>query len=252
VPLLADHGARVPAAAARQAVGAAYAAYRARWRLGQPYDARDAVETIVRELGVRLPGEGRRRLQALVEDPGRSHGLLPVVPAADVRDALLELRHSGVRLGIVSDTGLSPGRTLRAYLRDAGLAWLFEPAGLAFSDEIGSSKRGPAIFARALRGLGASAAGTVHVGDIRCSDVAGARGAGLGTIRYSGLYDDRDPRCPDADVVISSFSRLSAALRLLAGGPPQANGHAPAAVPDHTLHARRSRKEGSRSRRPPA
>src|SRR5262245_12648862 len=141
VPLLADHGARVPAAAARQAVGAAYAAYRARWRLGLPYDARDAVETIVRELGVRLPGEGRRRLQALVEDPGRSHGLLPVVPAADVRDALLDLRHSGVRLGIVSDTGLSPGRTLRAYLRDAGLAWLFEPAGLAFSDEIGSSKR---------------------------------------------------------------------------------------------------------------
>ena len=46
-----------------------------------------------------------------------------------------------------------------------------------------------------------------HVGDLRRTDVAGARAAGMRSVRYRGLHDDRGDG-PDADVVISEWHEL--------------------------------------------
>ena len=63
-------------------------------------------------------------------------------------EAVHELRARGLRLGVISNTGRTPGRVLRRLLEDAGLLPCFDV--LAFSDEAGVRKPAPAIFRRVL------------------------------------------------------------------------------------------------------
>jgi len=80
-------------------------------------------------------------------------------------------------------------------------------SGWGFSDEVGTYKPAPEIFAAALGMLGADAAEAVHVGDLRRTDIAGARAMGMGSIRYRGLADDLGPG-PEADFVIDDHREL--------------------------------------------
>ena len=122
-------------------------------------------------------------------------------------EAVRRLRHRGFRLGIVSDTGFRPGRVLRRQLSEVGILDCFEPGGLAFSDEVGVPKPDPRIFERALSGLDVTAAEAVHVGDLKFTDVAGARSAGMRVVRFTGCADDLEDG-PEADAVISSHAEL--------------------------------------------
>jgi FMN phosphatase YigB (HAD superfamily) len=109
----------------------------------------------------------------------------------------------------VCDTGFSPGRIVRRILSEKGMAGHLDV--LAFSDEVGVPKPDPRMFRHALDGIGASPASSVHVGDLRRTDIAGARDYGMGTVRFAGVYDD-DSDGPEADVVISSMGELPSAL----------------------------------------
>jgi HAD superfamily hydrolase (TIGR01549 family) len=128
-------------------------------------------------------------------------------------ETLAELRDSGIRLGVISDTSFSPGRVLRRFLERAGLLDCFVPAALTFSDEVGVPKPHPRIFASALAALDVEPAAAAHVGDLRFTDVAGGRAAGWRTVRFRGCYDDRS-EWPEADVVVSHLSEVPAALGL--------------------------------------
>ncbi|OGD52740.1 hypothetical protein A3K81_05385 [Candidatus Bathyarchaeota archaeon RBG_13_60_20] len=68
------------------------------------------------------------------------------------------------RLGVISDTGITPGRAMRRYFQDRGLMSHF--SSLVFSDETGLCKPHPDVFTRALRELGAEPCEVVHVGDL--------------------------------------------------------------------------------------
>src|SRR5207249_2916452 len=83
----------------------------------------------------------------------------------------------------------------------AALIEHFEPAALVFSDEVGVYKPDPRIFQAALGALGAEPSEAAHVGDLRFTDVAGARAVGMRAIRFSGGRDD-EADGPEADVVI--------------------------------------------------
>jgi FMN phosphatase YigB (HAD superfamily) len=116
---------------------------------------------------------------------------LPWIPnlTPNVADTLRALKDRGVRLGIICDVGLSPSTVLRAYLEHHGVLVLFDH--WSFSDEVGSYKPDPAIFAHALSGLGGVVpARAAHVGDLRRTDVAGARAFGMVSVRYRGSNDD--------------------------------------------------------------
>jgi putative hydrolase of the HAD superfamily len=67
------------------------------------------------------------------------------------------------------------------------------------------------MFRHALDGIGASPASSVHVGDLRRTDIAGARSYGMGTVRFVGVYDD-DSDGLDADVVISEMTELPSVI----------------------------------------
>jgi putative hydrolase of the HAD superfamily len=132
------------------------------------------------------------------------------VTAPGIADALEALRSRGVRVGIICDVGMTPSTALRRYLDHHGLLAHFD--GWSFSDEVGCYKPDTRIFDHARDSLGVDASiPMAHVGDLRRTDVAGARGAGWRSVRYSGFYDD-ESELPDADVVISSHSELLGAL----------------------------------------
>lgn len=137
-----------------------------------------------------------------------------VAPLDGARATLEWLAAGGVRRALVCDTGYSPGRVVRELLARAGLLDLLEV--LAFSDEVGVPKPEARIFEHALRGLSARPQVSVHVGDLRRTDVAGARRLGMRTVRIRDHYDDPSDH-PDADHVADSHAHLLALLAPLAG-----------------------------------
>jgi putative hydrolase of the HAD superfamily len=98
----------------------------------------------------------------------------------DVR-GVLEVLRGRVKLAVISDTGVTLGRDLKKVLGADGLAGIFDC--FTFSDETGLCKPEYEQFRATLERLGVPAEAAVHVGDLEASDVAGARGVGMRTIR---------------------------------------------------------------------
>jgi putative hydrolase of the HAD superfamily len=124
---------------------------------------------------------------------------------------LEELRRRGVRLGIICDVGFTPSTGLRRMLTGFGLLEHFQ--GWSFSDDVGWYKPAPAIFEHALGYLGATPDAAAHVGDLRRTDVAGARAMRITAVRYRGANDDDGPG-PEGDHVLDDHAALMDALAL--------------------------------------
>lgn len=124
-------------------------------------------------------------------------------------ETLRALEAAGVRAALICDVGITSGAVTRALLVELGL----DIPTVVLSDEIGVPKPYRAPFAAALAALGASAETTVHVGDLRRKDVAGAIGSGLHSVRYRGDHDDRDEG-PEAEFVIDHHAELARLLGL--------------------------------------
>jgi putative hydrolase of the HAD superfamily len=127
-----------------------------------------------------------------------------------VAEALNELGARGLRLGVISNTGRTPGRVLRQLLADAGLLGHFDV--LAFSDERGVRKPATAMFRWVLDAAATDPARAVHVGDDTVNDVAGARSAGMRAIHFIAR-----PSAPGsaADAVLRGFANLPALVARL-------------------------------------
>lgn len=118
------------------------------------------------------------------------HSILADAPvlAPEVLTVLPDLA-SRYRLGIISDTGITPGRVLRQLLERDHLTGYF--THLTFSDEIGRSKPHPSAFLTTLTALGAAPAEAVHIGDLLRTDIAGAQSVGMRAVQYIGLNEDQ-------------------------------------------------------------
>ena len=103
---------------------------------------------------------------------------------------------------------LTPSTTLRHLLDRHGLLGHFDH--WSFSDEVGVYKPDAAIFRDALAGLGGvDPTEAAHIGDLRRTDVAGARAMGMLALRYRGANDDHDEsHGPEADVVVDDHAEL--------------------------------------------
>lgn len=118
--------------------------------------------------------------------------------------AVHDLAARGVTLGIVSNTGRTPGVILRRVLERHGLLRYFGP--IAYSDEVGVRKPEAEIFRATLAAAGTNPAVALHIGDNPDADVVGARGIGMRVAHYTAGF--RAP-APDADLIIPDLEMLA-------------------------------------------
>ncbi|OGU17429.1 MAG: hypothetical protein A2X61_09085 [Ignavibacteria bacterium GWB2_35_12] len=100
-----------------------------------------------------------------------------------VKEALESLK-SKYKLGIVSDTGFSPGTVLRKLLENNSIITYFD--AFSFSDETGVSKPHPKAYLTVLDALGCKPEDALHIGDIEQTDIEGAKKLGMKAIRFNG------------------------------------------------------------------
>ena len=132
-------------------------------------------------------------------------------PGAD--RAVRELAGRGVVLGIVSNTGRTPGVILRRVLERYGLLGYF--SAISYSDEVGIRKPEAQIFRVTLARAGVAAGEAVHIGDNPDADVVGAQGAGMRAAHYTAAF--RQPSA-EADLVIADLGTLAEEVFRIAPG----------------------------------
>lgn len=165
--------------------------------------AADWVRWMLDELLVQLPPAD---FNALADYFDRS--LLDADPGPTLIDGAAETVQrlaQRYRLGVISDSGLSIGRTLREFLKRDGLLDCFNCT--SFSDEVGVSKPHRRIFQLTLDQLHAQPQEAAHVGDLTHSDIAGAKAIGMAAVRMAANYDD-DNRAVEPDAVVYSYAEL--------------------------------------------
>lgn len=100
------------------------------------------------------------------------HHLPEVNPYAE--EVLSQLE---VKIGLISNTGRTPGKVIRVVLETMGILSFFDCT--LFSNEVGYLKPHPEIFNRAAQALGVRPAHVLHAGDNPKTDGEGARQAGM-------------------------------------------------------------------------
>ncbi|HYC88450.1 MAG TPA: HAD family hydrolase [Thermoanaerobaculia bacterium] len=163
-------------------------AYRALWRrchdlywsLDLDVPCRRQIEHFLEELQLDVRDEGM--LEAL-EDAyaGAALEILPrVVDGAP--ELLAELKARGLRVGLISNTGRTPGSVLRAILEALQLAPHLDV--MVFSNEHGQCKPQASIFEELRRGLGVAYDEMMFVGDNLYVDVHGAQRLGMRAVHF--------------------------------------------------------------------
>jgi HAD superfamily hydrolase (TIGR01549 family) len=138
--------------------------------------AEERLDYILDKLSIQIPKGLRAEVlmqfkQAALLDPPR---LTP--------DALETLRFaaSKYRVGLISDSGITPGTFLRKILLGHQVLKYFDYS--VFSDENGFNKPHKTMFKKMLSGLGVKPHEAVHVGDLLQTDVTGAKASGMKAI----------------------------------------------------------------------
>jgi putative hydrolase of the HAD superfamily len=167
------------------------------------------LEELLGHLDVRVPSEAAHELGKRIESV-YLNGDEPQ-PVTGVRNVLPRLSER-YRLGLISDTGLTPGRVLRDIMRRDQLLSYFE--ALTFSDELGAAKPRPKPFLRTLNLLDVEAAKAAHIGDLPETDLRGARGVGMKAVLFLGVSHREDGR-ELADAVFDDYEELIALLERL-------------------------------------
>lgn len=171
------------------------------WRRGEIFGGIGAARWCLEKLGIEPNGEA---VEELAEALGSSP--LGTRPLDGAKEALEAVRLAGIPTALICDTGFSSAGTVRRYLAEHDLVL----DHYFFSEEVGAPKPSPVIFKAALQTLGVAPETTVHIGDLRRTDIAGARGVGMATIRFTGGHDDGwdsvETQGDEADAVLRRWS----------------------------------------------
>ena len=219
VEIARRNGVELTSEGAEALIDAAWQQHMAAWRRGKIYGARGAASWILGELNLpafsqsNRDGSAQEELEAelayAIESATSTVGTYVLDGAVDALEAVSS---AGIATAWVCDTGFTPARFVRQFLDEHGL----KLDHYFFSDEVGAPKPHPPIFQAALAATGAKPEEAVHIGDLRRTDMAGARSAGMGSIRYVGVHDDawppEDSSGEEADAVIEHWSELAPLL----------------------------------------
>lgn len=113
-------------------------------------------------------------------------------------------------LGIISDTGFSPGRVLRELLQNNSILQYF--SAFSFSNETGVAKPHPNAYYHIFKELNCKPEHAIHIGDIEETDIEGAKNLNMLAIRflahqYDFLSEDSEFHTK-ADFIAKSWSEV--------------------------------------------
>ena len=123
-------------------------------------------------LADRLDDAAWSRLDEAILTPALTHRP-PMLPGAV--EMLASLKALDLRIGLISNAGITPGVVLSRIMDDMGMGAHFDLT--VFSDEVELSKPAAAIFQHALDEMGLAPDEAVFVGDQPLLDVSWARDA---------------------------------------------------------------------------
>tara|TARA_Y100000588_G_scaffold326382_1_gene360782 strand:- start:5780 stop:6532 length:753 start_codon:yes stop_codon:yes gene_type:complete len=138
--------------------------------------------------------------------------LSPPVLHDNCLEVLSKIKDMGLKIALISNTGMTPGVAFRRFLRETGALDFFEET--VFSDEELLSKPSPEIFHRTLLRVEGRASMSVHVGDSIQHDVLGAHLAGMKAIWIEGFSERGDLSDPKMvpDVTVADLAQVPDAL----------------------------------------
>ncbi|HYH10137.1 MAG TPA: HAD family hydrolase [Thermoanaerobaculia bacterium] len=113
-----------------------------------------------------------------------AHAAVEILPAVvtGAPELLAELKLRGFGVGLISNTGRTPGYALRHVLDRLGLAPHIDV--MVFSNEVGHCKPQTSIFEELRRGLGVEYGEMMFVGDNLYVDVHGAQRVGMRGVHF--------------------------------------------------------------------
>jgi putative hydrolase of the HAD superfamily len=165
-------------------------AYRALWHRCQELywsgdrdiPCRRQIEHFLDELGLDVQSLSEEALEEL--ESAYANAALEVLPetVAGARETLAALKTRGLRVGMISNTGRTPGSVLRRILSALDLAPSIDV--MVFSNEHGECKPRPSIFEELRRGLGVTYPEMMFVGDNLYADVHGAQSCGMRGVHF--------------------------------------------------------------------
>jgi putative hydrolase of the HAD superfamily len=138
----------------------------------------------------------------------------PPVLIEGVREALPKLKEK-YKLGLISDTGYSPGTHLRKLMEDNEILEFFD--SFSFSNETGVSKPHEKAFNTILHELNISPINSMHIGDIERTDIVGANNTGMHSVLYTGTdseFDRKNPEVSSANIQINHWNELIEILEI--------------------------------------
>lgn len=114
-----------------------------------------------------------------------AHAAVEIPPAmvAGAADVLPRLRERGLAIGLISNTGRTPGYALRRVLKQMGLGSQIDV--MVFSNEHGMCKPQASIFEELRRGLNVRYDEMMFVGDNLHADVYGAQRCGMRAVHFT-------------------------------------------------------------------
>lgn len=134
-----------------------------------------------------------------------AEGILKNPPALlpGAREALAAVSERGYKVGLISNTGRSPGTVLRVVMGNMGILDFFDKT--TFSNEVLVRKPAEGVFRHTLESLRVFPSTAVHVGDSVESDVVGAKRVGMKAIQ---LITNGNAKSELADGYVTSMADL--------------------------------------------
>jgi HAD superfamily hydrolase (TIGR01509 family) len=173
------------------------------WGKNEEISTIDQVELIIRnaaQSSIDLPLDSRTNemLRNAYTDPLFTHP--PILNDGAI--ATLEGMRGRVRkIGLISNTGRSPGVALRKLLEKLGILLYFDIT--VFSDEVGFRKPDRRIFDLAVKSLNAEPGNVIHIGDNPEADVWGAKRAGMNAVLFDFPVPEEFKRQPGSLFALS-------------------------------------------------
>lgn len=116
----------------------------------------------------------------------------PVIEGA--KEILEYVQAEGYKIGLICNTGRTPGRMVRELLKRLDMTKYF--GTLTFSNELRKRKPDPRIFFHTLSQLKSDPAKSLHVGDVLTMDILGAKNAGMISVHFNPgqtFYEEIQP-----------------------------------------------------------